>query len=119
MKKLILLFSLFLLAPPFLATADTRTVQETENQNQYAEKEALISSKDSEISRLRNNLAELNNTISNQKQQIASLNGEKNALTTQMQETTASKNRTITILAVLLGIAVIVAIAGFVMARKR
>jgi len=44
MKKLILLFSLFLLAPPFLATADTRTVQETENQNQYAEKEALISS---------------------------------------------------------------------------
>ena len=49
---------------------------------------------------------------------MAALNADKDALSAQLDKTVASKKSTTLILAILLGLAVILAIVGFVRGRK-
>jgi chromosome segregation ATPase len=86
---------------------------------EVAEKGTLIASKDAEISSLQKAQAALKDSGANQNQQISALNDEKSTLSEQLKKTISSKNRLITILAVLLCIAVIVAILEFARRRKR
>jgi hypothetical protein len=51
--------------------------------------------------------------------QIASLGEEKKTLSDETQKTIAAKNRRVTILIVLLGVAIIAAVLGFVRRKKR
>jgi len=84
-----------------------------------AEMESLIASKDTEISSLQTSEAALKAAAEDQNRKMAALNGEKDALSTRMGKTVSDKNRLIGILAVLLGLAVILAIVGFVRGRKK
>ena len=49
---------------------------------------------------------------------ITTLNSEKNALNAQMEATVAGKNKTITLITVLLVVAIIAAVVGFAKGRK-
>ena len=84
-----------------------------------AEAEALIASKDTEISSLQTREADLKAAAEDQNRKMAALNTEKDALSTRLEKTLSDKNRLILILAVLLGLAVILAIVGFARGRKR
>jgi chromosome segregation ATPase len=90
--------------------------QVSELQKVAAEKDEMIASREKEISSLQSSQAALKDSLN---QQISTLNDEKKALSDETQETISAKNRFVTILAVLLAIAVIVAIFEFVRLRKR
>lgn len=83
-----------------------------------AEKEARIGSKDAEISQLQTREAALKATADDQSRKMAALNTEKDALSAQLKKTVSGKNLLIGILAVLLGLAVILAVVGFVRSRR-
>jgi len=82
-----------------------------------AEKEALIASKDTEISRLQANEAALKAAAAEQNKKMTALQKERDDLQALMDKTISGKNTLIYILAALLAVAVILAIVGF--ARKR
>ncbi|MGB8951587.1 MAG: hypothetical protein WCC06_02830 [Candidatus Aminicenantales bacterium] len=86
---------------------------------EMTEKGELIASKDSEISSFQIAQAKLKESVASQNQQISTLNDEKNALSAQIQKTVSGKNRLIIILAVLLGIAGIVAVLEYTKLKKR
>jgi len=83
------------------------------------EAEALIAAKDAEIASLKTNEAALKAAADEQAQKMAALNTEKSDLSTLMDKTVSGKNKTILILEILLALAVILAIVGFVRGRKR
>lgn len=84
-----------------------------------AENEALIASKETEIASLKTNEAALKTAAEEQSRKTAALNTEKDALSAQMEKTVSGKNRLIWILEILLALAVILAIVGFVRGRKK
>lgn len=81
------------------------------------EMEAAMAAKDSEIAALKQSEAGLKAQGEEQAKKIAGLNTDKDALTAQLNKTVASKKSTTLILGVLLALAVILAIVGFV--RKK
>jgi len=85
--------------------------------NEVKEKEATIETKNSEIESLKNSEAALKKADEENKAKIASLNKDLADLTEKMNKEITGKKKTITILAVLLAVAIILAIIGF--ARKR
>jgi chromosome segregation ATPase len=86
--------------------------------NKAAELEALIAAKDAEISTLKTNEADLKAAAEEQSRKMAALNTDKDALSALMNKTVSGKNRLVLILAVLLGLAVILAIVGFVRGKR-
>jgi chromosome segregation ATPase len=83
-----------------------------------ADAEALIASKDAEISALKTSEASLKAAADEQARKMAALTTEKDNLSATLDKTVASKKSTTLILAVLLGLAVLLAIVGFVRGRK-
>jgi len=81
------------------------------------EMESLIASKDAEIAKLQQSEAALKAAADDQAKQMAALSADKDALTAQLDKTVSAKKQTTLILGVLLGLAVLLAIVGFV--RKR
>ncbi len=81
------------------------------------EMESLIASKDAEIAKLQQSEAALKAAADDQAKQMAALSADKDALTAQLDKTVSGKKQTTLILGVLLGLAVLLAIVGFV--RKR
>lgn len=81
------------------------------------EMESLIASKDAEIAKLQQSEAALKAAADDQAKQMAALSADKDALTAQLGKTVSAKKQTTLILGVLLGLAVLLAIVGFV--RKR
>lgn len=86
---------------------------------QQAEKEEQIAIKDNEINSLRGTQATLEETVSARDQQISKLNGEKTALAEEMDKRLSGKNTFITILFILLGLALILAIYALVRKKKQ
>jgi chromosome segregation ATPase len=85
---------------------------------QKAEKEETIAIKDNEITSLQTTQAGLKETITAKDNQISALNSEKAAQAEELNRTIQKKNWTIKILAILLGLAVVVAIFAFLKKRK-
>jgi len=83
------------------------------------ENEALLASKDTNISMLQNTQAELNDSLTQQRQQIATLGNDNNTLSQQMYESIASKNKTIKILIGILVLTVIVMGVGIIKGIKK
>ena len=81
------------------------------------EMESLIASKDAEIAKLQQSEAALKAAADEQAKQMAALSADKDALTAQLDKAVSGKKQTTLILGVLLGLAVLLAIVGFV--RKR
>ena len=84
-----------------------------------ADAEALIASKDAEISALKTSEASLKAAAEEQSKKMAALNADKDSLSAELNKTVSDKKRTTLILAVLLGLAVILAIVAFVRGRKK
>jgi chromosome segregation ATPase len=85
-----------------------------------AEMESAIAAKDAEISSLKTTgEAALKAAADDQARKVAALNSEKDVLSAQMEKTVSGKSRTIWILEILLALAVILAIVGFVRGRKK
>jgi chromosome segregation ATPase len=84
-----------------------------------AEMEALIASKEAEIGTLRQNEAALKAAADEQAKKMAALNADKDALQATLDKTIAGKKQTTLILAILLGLAIILAIVGFVRKGRR
>lgn len=85
-----------------------------------AEAESLIAAKDAEISSLKTTSeAALKAAADDQARKVAALNSEKDALSAEMEKTVSGKSRTIWILEILLALAVVLAIVGFVRGRKK
>jgi septal ring factor EnvC (AmiA/AmiB activator) len=82
-----------------------------------AELEATIAAKDGEISSLQQNVTSLKSAADEQTKAMAALNADKNTLSATLDKTISSKKSTTLILSILLGLAVILAIVGFV--RKK
>jgi hypothetical protein len=80
---------------------------------------AAIAAKDAEIASLRQNEAQLKAAADEQSRKMAALSADKDSLAALMEKTVSGKNRTIALLAVLLGLALIAAIAGIVRGRKK
>ena len=83
-----------------------------------ADMEAAITAKDAEIAGLQKNIADMKAQAEDQTKTIATLNADKTALQSQLNETVSSKKSTTLILGILLAIAVILAIVGFVRKPK-
>ena len=81
------------------------------------EMEAAITAKDGEIAGLQQNVASLKTAADEQSKALATLNADKTALQGTLDKTIASKKSTTLILGVLLALAVILAIVGFI--RKK
>jgi chromosome segregation ATPase len=81
------------------------------------EMESQIAAKDAEIASLQRAEASLKAAGEEQDKKIAALSADKDALTAQLDKTVAGKKQTTLILGVLLALAVLLAIVGFV--RKR
>jgi chromosome segregation ATPase len=81
------------------------------------EMESQIAAKDAEIAALQRTEASLKAAAEEQDKKIAALSADKDALTAQLDKTVAGKKQTTLILGVLLALAVLLAIIGFV--RKR
>jgi predicted transcriptional regulator len=79
----------------------------------------LIAAKDTEISSLQTSEAALKAAAEEQSKKMAALNTEKDDLSARMEKTVSDKNRLIWILGILLALAVILAIVGFVRGRKK
>jgi len=82
-----------------------------------AEMESLIASKDAEIAKLQQSEASLKAAADDQTKKMAALGADKDALTAQLDKTVSGKKQMTLILGVLLALAVLLAIVGFV--RKR
>jgi len=82
-----------------------------------ADMEAAIAAKDGEITGLQKNVADLKAQGEDQVKRIAVLDTDKGDLTTKLNDTIASKKSTTLILGILLALAVILAIVGFL--RKK
>jgi len=83
-----------------------------------AEMEAAIAVKDTEISSLQQSEAALKAAAEDQSKKMAALNADKDALTVTLDKTVSSKKSTTLILGILLGLAVILAIVGFLRGKK-
>jgi len=81
--------------------------------------EAAITAKDGEIASLQQNVASLNAAADEQAKKMAALTADKDALQAQLDKTVASKKQTTLILAILLALAVILAIIGFVRGGRK
>ncbi|MCX6572796.1 MAG: hypothetical protein NTX99_02275 [Candidatus Aminicenantes bacterium] len=81
------------------------------------EMESQIAAKDAEIASLQRTEASLKAAAEEQDKKMAALSADKDALTAQLDKTAAGKKQTTLILGVLLALAVLLAIIGFV--RKR
>jgi chromosome segregation ATPase len=81
------------------------------------EMESLIAAKDEEIASLQRTEASLKAAAEEQDKKMAALSADKDALTAQLDKTVSGKKQTTLILGVLLALAVLLAIVGFV--RKR
>jgi chromosome segregation ATPase len=81
------------------------------------EMESQIAAKDAEIASLQRTEASLKAAAADQDKKIAALSADKDALTAQLDKTAAGKKQMTLILGVLLALAVLLAIVGFV--RKR
>lgn len=81
------------------------------------EMESLIAAKDAEIASLQRTEASLKAAAEEQDKKMAALSADKDALTAQLDKTVSGKKQTTLILGVLLALAVLLAIVGFV--RKR
>jgi chromosome segregation ATPase len=81
------------------------------------EMDALIASKDQEIAKLQQNEAALKAAADEQAKKMAALSADKDALSAQLDKTVSSKKQTTLILGILLALAALLAIVGFV--RKR
>ena len=78
----------------------------------------MITAKDAEIAVLQQTEASLKAAAEEQSMKIAALNADKDALTAQLDKTVASKKSTTLILGILLALAVILAIVGFLPGKK-
>jgi len=85
---------------------------------QVAEMETLIASKDTEIASLQRSEAALKAAAEDQARTLAALNVDKDSLSAQLDKTISSKKSTTLILGLLLGLAVILALVGFLRGRK-
>ena len=83
-----------------------------------AEMEAAIVAKDGEIASLQQGVAALKTAADEQSKKMAALNADKAALSATLDKTVSSKKSTTLILGVLLALAVILAIIGFVRAQE-
>jgi chromosome segregation ATPase len=83
-----------------------------------AEMESQIAAKDEMIASLRESEARLTAASEEQSRQMAALNSEKDDLSATLDKTIAGKKSTTLILGILLALAVILAIVGFVRGRK-
>jgi chromosome segregation ATPase len=84
-----------------------------------AEMESLVAAKDAEIAALQRTEASLKAAAEEESKRMAALNADKDALATQLDQANASKKRTTLILGILLAVAVLLAIVGFVLGRKK
>lgn len=82
-----------------------------------AEMEAAITAKDGEIAALQQSVASLKTAAEEQAKAMAALNASKDAVSADLTKTVAAKKKSTLILGVLLALAVILAIVGFV--RKK
>jgi len=80
--------------------------------------ETLITAKEAEIAALQQTEASLKAAAEEQSNKLAALTADKNSLTAQLDKTVASKKSTTLILGILLGLAVILALVGFLRGRK-
>ncbi|HSA97429.1 MAG TPA: hypothetical protein VLJ16_15365 [Acidobacteriota bacterium] len=85
---------------------------------QATETEAQIAAKDAEIASLKSSEASLKAAADEQSRKMAALSADKDALKATLDKTVASKKSTTLILGVLLALAVILAIVGFVRKGK-
>jgi chromosome segregation ATPase len=83
-----------------------------------AEMETLIASKDASIASLEQSEASLKAAAEDQAKKMAALSADKDALSATLDKTTASKKSITLVLGILLALAVILAIVGFVRGRK-
>lgn len=83
-----------------------------------AEMETLITAKEAEIAALQQTEASLKAAAEEQNNKLAALTADKNSLTAQLDKTVASKKSTTLILGILLGLAIILALVGFLRGRK-
>lgn len=84
-----------------------------------AEMEAAITAKDGEIASFQQNVASLKTAAEDQAKAMAALNASKDAVSAELAKTAAAKKKTTLILGVLLALAVILAIVGFVRGGKK
>ncbi len=83
-----------------------------------AEMETMIATKEAEIAALQQTEASLKAAAEEQSIKLAALTADKNSLTAELDKTVASKKSTTLILGILLGLAVILALVGFLRGRK-
>jgi chromosome segregation ATPase len=83
-----------------------------------AEMETLIVSKDGEIASLQQTEADLKAAAEEQSAKLAALTSDKNNLSATLDKTISSKKSTTLILGILLGLAVILALIGFLRGKK-
>lgn len=83
-----------------------------------AEMETLITAKEAEIAALQQTEASLKAAAEEQSNKLAALTADKNSLTAQLDKTVASKKSTTLILGILLGLAIILALIGFLRGRR-
>ncbi len=83
-----------------------------------AEMETLITAKEAEIAALQQTEASLKAAAEEQSNKLAALTADKNSLTAELDKTVASKKSTTLILGILLGLAIILALIGFLRGRR-
>jgi chromosome segregation ATPase len=83
-----------------------------------AEMETLIAAKEADIAALQQTEASLKAAAEEQSNKLAALTADKNSLTAELDKTVASKKSTTLILGILLGLAIILALVGFLRGRK-
>jgi chromosome segregation ATPase len=83
-----------------------------------AEMETLIAAKEADIAALQQTEASLKAAAEEQNNKLAALTADKNSLTAELDKTVASKKSTTLILGILLGLAIILALVGFLRGRK-